>query len=83
MKFECPCSGCGLQYDTWLELVEHTQEHGAQTVPGDTSTQRTGNLTIHFNIQGNKSHSGSFLCFEHTPLQKIRNFPCYEIFISI
>ena len=47
MKFECPCSGCGLQYDTWLELVEHTQEHGAQTVPGDTSTQRTGNLTIH------------------------------------
>ena len=33
MKFQCPADGCGCQYDTWLELVEHAGEHGAPSLP--------------------------------------------------
>ena len=35
MKFQCPCEGCGSQYDTWLQLVEHASDHGTPCLPFD------------------------------------------------
>ena len=35
MKFQCPSDGCGSQYDTWLQLVEHAGDHGTPCLPFD------------------------------------------------
>jgi len=40
MKFQCPSEGCGCQYDTWLELVEHAGEHGSPYLPFNENAQQ-------------------------------------------
>jgi hypothetical protein len=49
MKFQCPCTGCINQYDTWLELVEHTGEHGTPVLPGSSmfSVSQNASSEVH------------------------------------